>query len=61
MYKRSVYCFLKHKVYGDAWKTPEVIRSYSAVKGRSVDRANANTTPSMLKNSRYSKGFDLCE
>lgn len=48
-------------MYGDAWKTPEVIQSYSAVKGKSIDRAATNTTPSLLKNNRYSKGFDLCK
>lgn len=53
--------YFQYKVYGDAWKTPEVIKSYSAVKGKSAARAAANTTPSTFKNIRYSKGFDLCK
>ncbi|XP_031622795.1 titin-like [Contarinia nasturtii] len=50
---------LLHKVYGNAWKTPEVIRSYSSVKGKPDERTAVNTTPSVFKDSRQSKGFDL--
>lgn len=56
---------LLHRLYGEAWKTPEVIRSYSAIKGKaasSADRAAVNKSPTSLKKlSRYSKGFNLCK
>lgn len=50
---------LLHQVYGNDWKTPEVIKSYSAVKGKSAVLTAPNTTPS-FKN-RASKGFNLCK
>lgn len=57
---------LLHQVYGDAWKTPEVLRSYSSIKG-----APNNFQPKRLVqsaicdqkmiNSRMSKGFMFCK
>lgn len=61
MKRYCLFKFLQYKVYGEAWKTPEVIRSYSAVKGKPINRAATNTTPTIFKNDRYSKGFDLCK
>lgn len=55
---------LLHELYGNAWKTPDVIKSYSAIKGKpnkSPKQANVNQTPSSLKSSRFSKGFSLCK
>lgn len=54
---------LLHQVYGDAWKTPEVLRCYSAVKGhpaaaepmRVVQSAQVSHRP------RFSRGFNVCK
>lgn len=54
---------LLHRVYGNAWKTPEVIRSYSAVKGypNNINDRHVIKTPKSLRNTRESKGFNLCK
>lgn len=54
---------LLHEVYGDAWKTPEIIRSYSAIKGKPNGRMghSARREVSSVKHDRYSKGFHLCK
>lgn len=54
---------LLHEVYGNAWKTPEVIRSYSAVKGKSSNLNDRPVikSPKSLRNTRESKGFNLCK
>lgn len=57
---------LLHQVYGDAWKTPEVLKCYSAVKGKSqlieetrlVQSANC---ANKVTNSRISRGFMCCK
>lgn len=51
---------LLYKVYGDDWKTPEVVRSYSAVKNRDIQRTAGESTPTINRN-RYSKGFHMCK
>lgn len=54
---------LLHQVYGDAWKTPEVLRCYSTVKGRPI----ANEPMRMVQSaqpsykSRFSRGFNVCK
>lgn len=54
---------LLHQVYGDAWKTPEVLRSYSAVKGRPLANQHARVIQSAQPSyrSRISRGFNLCK
>lgn len=54
---------LLHQVYGDAWKTPEVLRSYSAVKGRPVATGPMRQVQSAQAPhiSRVSRGFNLCK
>lgn len=51
---------LLYKVYGDDWKTPEVIRSYALVKNKSVDRVNGESTPA-INHNRHSRGFHMCK
>lgn len=56
---------LLHKIYGDAWKTPEVIRSYSAVKGSKMRPQVEQKSQSVITKqeicSRMSHGFHLCK
>lgn len=56
---------LLHKIYGDAWKTPEVIRSYSAVKGKKmhpqVEQQSQSVITKQEIRSRMSRGFHICE
>lgn len=52
---------LLYKIYGEEWKTPEVIKSYSAVKCNDKARQHVNDTPTNLNHKRYSKGFNTCK
>lgn len=50
---------LLFEVYGEAWKTPDMIRSYAALKNKPVDRQNGESTPAA--GHRYSRGFQMCK
>lgn len=54
---------LLHQVYGDAWKTPEVLRCYSTVKGRPVTAQPMRMVQSAqaINPSRVSRGFNVCK
>lgn len=57
---------LLHQVYGDAWKTPDVLKCYSAVKGKPQLREQSRLVQSAncankVANSRISSGFICCK
>lgn len=54
---------LLHQVYGEAWKTPEVLRSYSAIKGRPIanEPKRGAQSAQVPHQSRFSCGFNLCK
>lgn len=54
---------LLHQVYGEAWKTPEVLRCYSTVKGRPIATEPKRMVQSahLPHQSRVSRGFNVCK
>lgn len=54
---------LLHQVYGEAWKTPEVLRCYSTVKGRPIATEPMRMVQSarVSHQSRVSRGFNVCK
>lgn len=50
---------LLQQIYGAAWKTPEIIRTYSAVKANKLITDTRATQSAGAK--RISKGFNLCK
>lgn len=53
---------LLHQVYGEAWKTPEVLRCYTSIKGKpkAYDYDPSRSLQNIAR-SRMSKGFNVCK
>lgn len=55
---------LLQQLYGESWKTPEVLRCYSAIKGRPNpfgSRLTQSAHPRTVSYTRVSGGFNICK